>query len=307
MGFYESTCPSAEQIVRRVVKRAVTLNPGLGAGLIRMHFHDCFVRGCDASLLLDSTLDNPSEKEHPANRPSLRGFEVIDEAKAKLESTCPEIVSCADILAFAARDSVNELSGAHYKVPAGRRDGIVSIKDEPSHNLPPPVPNVDQLEQVFATKGLNLEDMVALSGAHSIGVTHCSVFTNRIHSFNATHSQDPSMDSIFAAKMRSKCTTNSSLLSSSNNNNNVEVALDVVTPHRLDNSYYRNLQNWRGLLESDQALMVNPSTARMVRRFAKFGRVWLPKFANAMVRMGSIQVLTGAQGEIRRNCRVVNQ
>ena len=151
-------------------------------------------QGCDASILLDSTPGNPAEKANRINNPSLRGFKIIDEAKAELEARCPKKVSCADIIAFAARDSAYKVGGINYKVPSGRRDGKISRENEPTQNLPSPSFNAKQLKDNFARKGLSLDEMVTLSGAHSIGVSHCSSFSNRLYSFNATHLQDPSMD-----------------------------------------------------------------------------------------------------------------
>ena len=56
-------------------------------------------------MLLDNSTNIVSEKGSNPNKNSIRGFEVVDQIKAALEAACPGTVSCADILALAARDS----------------------------------------------------------------------------------------------------------------------------------------------------------------------------------------------------------
>jgi len=64
------------------------------------------VQGCDGSVLLDETITLQGEKKASTNINSLEGFKIIDRIKNKIESECPGIVSCADILTIAARDAV---------------------------------------------------------------------------------------------------------------------------------------------------------------------------------------------------------
>ncbi|KAK4773175.1 hypothetical protein SAY87_028194 [Trapa incisa] len=85
--------------------------------------------------------------------------------------------------------------GVYYPVPAGRRDGRVSLAADAAKNLPGSFFNVEQLKQNFARKGLSLEEMVTLSGAHSIGDSHCSAFKKRLYSFSSAYPQDPSLNS----------------------------------------------------------------------------------------------------------------
>ncbi|GLT51151.1 hypothetical protein SLA2020_245810 [Shorea laevis] len=101
VGYYQKTCPEAETIVRKAVKKAVASNPGIAAGLIRMHFHDCFVRGCDASVLLESHTGKQSRTDSPVNT-RVTSFEVIEKLKHRLRLSVLEPMSCADIIAFAA-------------------------------------------------------------------------------------------------------------------------------------------------------------------------------------------------------------
>ncbi|CAM8912225.1 unnamed protein product [Rhodiola kirilowii] len=102
--YYNDSCPQAPAIVKSVVAKAVAKEARIAASLIRLHFQDCIVKGCDASNLLDNAESIISEKQSNSNRNSARGYEVIDEINKEIEKACPDVVSCADILALAARD-----------------------------------------------------------------------------------------------------------------------------------------------------------------------------------------------------------
>ncbi|KAK1291488.1 Peroxidase 5 [Acorus calamus] len=205
VGFYNKTCPNVESLVQQVVANAFANDSSVAPGLIRMHFHDCFVRGCDGSVLIDLTANNTAEKDSPPNNPSLHGFDVIDSAKSAVEAACNNTVSCADIRAFAARDASALAGNITWRVPAGRRDGNVSLSSEALANLPRPTFNVTQLINNFASKNLALAEMVTLSGAHTIGVSHCGAFTNRLYNFSNASAVDPTISSAYVDLLRNKC------------------------------------------------------------------------------------------------------
>lgn len=304
VGYYNTICPDAEHIVRRVVSSAFLNFSGVAAKLIRLHFHDCFVRGCDGSVLIDSIPGHfVAEKDSPANNPSLGGFDVIDEAKLQLEAVCPKKVSCADIVAFAARDSASLASPIPlcWDVPAGRKDGNISLASNIPGNLPPPNFNVTQLTQIFATKGLCQDEMVTLSGAHTIGVSHCSSFASRLYNFSGTNTTDPSLDPTYAQILKQSCPQGNP------SNVNTTVVMDPQTPFILDNLYYNDVIANRGLFTSDTTLLTDPNTKSSVTANSGLNLVgWQKKFAAAMIKMGEVSVLTGNQGGVRPNCRVAN-
>lgn len=109
-NFYVTTCPHLENIVHFTMAHVIRQDHRMGASMLRLFFHDCFVNGCDASVLLDDTPTLQGEKTAYPNQNSLRGFEVIDRIKTSVEARCPNTVSCADILALAARDAVKLVS-----------------------------------------------------------------------------------------------------------------------------------------------------------------------------------------------------
>lgn len=198
--------------------------------------------------------------------------------------------------------------------------------------IPNPNSSLVSLVSNFAQQGLNLVDLVALSGnvpnstltllhqcssslpqtvtyisipsgGHTIGKARCTSFRNRIYnqSLQELHYDYYQRTTIYRRSLRSICPQ-------TGGDNNIGT-LDYRTPVRFDNYYFRNLLEEKGLLHSDSVLInedVSGEVRGLVWRYAENQDMFFASFVESMVKMGNINVLTGNEGEIRRNCRFVN-
>lgn len=298
-SFYAQTCPNLESIVTQAVTAKFQETFVTGPATLRLFFHDCFVQGCDASVLIDSTSTNTAEKDASENlNLASDGFDTVVRAKAAVEAVCPSLVSCADILALAARDVVGLTGGPSYNVELGRKDGLISLASEVSANLPPPTFDLDQLNALFALNGLSQTDMIALSGAHTIGISRCNEFLNRLYNFSSSNQVDPTLDPSYAQQLQQTCPINASP--------NIIVAMDPLTLTQFDNLYYQNLQAHEGLFTSDQILFTDSRSSSTVNDFAASTNSFQTAFVTAMTKLGRTAVKTGSQGEIRLDCSAFN-
>ncbi|KAH9747079.1 peroxidase 7 [Citrus sinensis] len=292
-SYYHRRCPNknVEKIINKKVKEWVDKDYKIAPSLLRLHYHDCAVRGCDGSILLNN---DGSERRANVSK-TLRGFEVIDDIKAELEKECPKTVSCADILAAAARDATVLLGGEYWDVPLGRKDGRVSIGKE-ADIVPMGHDNVTTLLEFFQSMGLEVSDLVILSGAHTIGRTSCAQVQDRIYNYKGTGKPDPSINEKYLNFLQRRCRWASE-----------DAELDAESPWKFDNMYYKNLQNGLGLLPTDQLLLSDKRTEPIAKALASmpsflYGQI----FGASMKKFGKVNVLSGDEGEIRTNCNFVN-
>ncbi|KAJ0491709.1 putative peroxidase [Helianthus annuus] len=294
-NFYQNTCPNVESIVRSAVTKKFQQTFVTAPATLRLFFHDCFVRGCDASVML---ANGNAEKDHHDDL-SLAGdgFDTVIKAKAAVDSnpSCRNKVSCADILALATRDVVALTGGPSYNVELGRRDGRISTKKSVQHKLPHADFNLDQLNTMFASHGLSQTDMIALSGAHTLGFSHCGQFKKRIYSKAGI---DRTLNRQYALQLRQMCPVNV--------DPRIAINMDPTTPQTFDNAYYKNLEQGKGLFSSDQVLFTDKRSRPTVDLFASNNNAFNQAFVNAITKLGRVGVLTGNQGEIRRDCTRVN-
>ncbi|CAN1155748.1 Peroxidase 4 [Linum perenne] len=267
-NFYADSCPNLLETVKCGVESAVSKETRMAASLVRLHFHDCFV-----NVTISLSALYYGEQTAAPNVGSVRGYNVIEDIKSEVEKVCPGVVSCADIVAIAARDSTVIAGGESWEVKVGRRDSKT----------------VNELIKRFQDQGLSAKDMVVLSGSHTIGVARCVSFRTRI--YNETN-----IDPSFASERRANCP-----LAPNSGDNNL-APLDVQTPTSFDNNYFKNLIQQKGLLHSDQVLFNGGSTDSIVQSYSQNPTAFASDFAAAMIKMGDIEPLTGSQGEIRTVC-----
>ncbi|CAN6220260.1 unnamed protein product [Urochloa humidicola] len=287
--YYASVCPNLENIVRGSVRQSMAQSQISAPAALRLFFHDCAVMGCDASIMIVNS--NGDDEWRNSDNQSLKreGFQTILSARAAVDSDpqCRNKVSCADILALAAREAVLQSGGPYYQVELGRYDGRVSTRA--SVVLPRVNFNLDQLNAFFSGLGFNQTEMVALLGAHTLGAADCPFFQYRIGS-------DPTMDQSLASQLRGTCGSNPT---------NGFAFLDP-SPVGFDNAFYRNLQAGRGILGSDQVLYSDQRSRAAVDGYAANQGAFFNDFVAAITKLGRIGVKTAADGEIRRDCRFTN-
>ena len=272
----------------------------------------CIMQGCDGSVLLDASYDNPHpEKEAPVNI-GLAAFDLLEEIKAAVEDRCPGVVSCSDLLIYAARDASSILSNGHvhFDVPAGRLDGFVSKAEEAQAELPDSADDVHKLIANFARKNFTVEELVILSGAHSIGQTHCSSFAGRLS--EPTDQIKPA----YRELLKYKCSQGSNPTVDNNVRDEDYDAVARYTPgftsrvrkvpDYLDNSYYHNNLAKIVTFHSDWTLLTHKEALGHVKEYAENGTLWDEDFADSLVKLSKLPMPAGSKGEIRKKCSVIN-
>ncbi|XP_022960204.1 probable peroxidase 61 [Cucurbita moschata] len=289
-----TTCPDAETYIKHQVKLFWQKDKSITAKFLRLLSADCLSKnGCDGSILLDG---RNSEKNAPQNQ-GLEGFEEIDKIKIVLEDRCPGVVSCTDILNLATRDAAHLAGAPSYPVYTGRRDCLRTSID--AVDFPSPSISWQEGLAYFESKSLDVLDMATLLGAHSMGKTHCSYIKDRLYNFNGTKKADPTMNKSLLKQLQKKCPKKSKT------DPTVNLTPKSGNDYQFTGQYYSRILSKKAVLGIDQQLRFGDDTMQIAQEFApKSGfEDFRRSFALSMSRMGNIKVLTGKDGEIRRNCR----
>eukprot|EP00250_Pteridium_aquilinum_P008197 c1775_g1_i1 orf=208-1248(+) len=296
-NYYQKTCPKAHDIIKSQVQNVIHQNPSEAAGLLRVMFHDCFVQGCDASLLLTKPM--VSEQIATPNNASLRPstFKIIDQIKDALESACPGVVSCADIISLSTTIAVQLVGGPDIPMLTGRRDSSTAASNQTViANIPSPLLTITGLKQNFQNHGLDVNDLVSLSGAHTFGQAHC-----RIVDIQLSPKVSTDLNSAFAANLSRIC-----LPANNSAKGALTVHLNFITRDLFDNTYFKNVLNKVAVFHSDAVLLDASDTKQLVQLYANNQSKFFEQFVVSMTKLSQLGVLTGQNGIIRKKCSLPN-
>ena len=250
------------------------------------------LQGCDGGLLIDG----PGTEKTAAPNLSVKGYDLIAAIKTAPEGMCPGVVSCSDIQILATRDAVALAGGPPYAVRTGRRDRRQSRASDV--RLPAPDYTAAQAVAYYAL------ETVALLGAHTVGATRCSAIKNsRLYGYGGKPgATDPGMDPATASVYKKWVCPNVS-----SSDGNAVFLDDQWSALKVENHYYKNLQQKRGVLSVDQNLYSDGSTRWIVDQLASNAALFQSQFAKVLVKLSEVNVLTGVQGEIRKVCSRFNR
>ncbi|XP_026460266.1 putative L-ascorbate peroxidase 6 isoform X2 [Papaver somniferum] len=148
-------------VIREGVRKALT--KGKAAGVLRLVFHDAGTfdmneksGGMNGSIVY--------ELDRPENAGLKKSVKILEKVKSELDGTEP--VSWADLIAVAGAEAVSLCGGPLIPVQLGRKDLTVP---DPEGKLPEETLNASALKRSFLSKGFSTQELVALSGAHTIG------------------------------------------------------------------------------------------------------------------------------------------
>lgn len=190
---------------------------------------------------------------------------------------------------------MEQSGGPSWGVKLGRLDSLTASQEASNDIMPSPRANATSLITLFTKFNLSVQDLVALSGSHSIGKARCFSIVFRLYNQSGTGRPDPAIEAGYREKLDKLCPQGG--------DENVTGDLDA-TPERFDNQYFKDLMGGRGFLNSDQTLVSLPETRKYVEIYSKDEKSFFDAFVEGMINLGDLQ--SGKAGEIRKNCRVVN-
>ncbi|XP_078429352.1 peroxidase 43-like [Wolffia australiana] len=126
-----------------------------------------------------------------------------------------------------------------------------------------------------------------LNAAHTIGTTVCFFMGVRLNSFQGTGRPDPTI-----GLAQGICPNGGDV--------NVRLALDDGSENIFDTHYLANILAGIVFLQSDAALLTNPTTRALVESYARSPKNFRKDFGLFMVNLGGLGVLTGSNSNIRR-------